>query len=281
MRRVVLLFILTFLTESHVVLAQRASVVSVDVMHVPSRGIDRESQHYFAGEIMTLPLVIYGYAKDAVDVKAQLYYRTASSLAMAGEPMTTLSQRELPGQGILHYDFSMTLPDVKRASDMQLNFFAKTVQEKEWHTTGEFPLKVYPNNLLDPVRAWAQEQPVRLDDPQGKLREFLDAQKIPYLESKAVSLKGLKQPRVILRTGRPKHEEPLAKDEIVVHFKEEEEGLPAVIVEPFGLGIKVDVQMKLIDELKASAQAQATFLEIINLVNEQIYYEQQEGRSGK
>lgn len=249
------------------------SPIRVDVVpkDVASKSI-RIPFHYFSGQKIELPLIIHGLPQTTVDLEAKFYHVTTSTAAQVGETLTLFADKRIDSGGILQETFSTVLPEIKRESTLQLQFLAKSGSQEKWFPAGKIIMKVYPDNLLDPMREWAKDLELRVEDRAGKLKQFLDSQKIAYMESQAVSLRDLIQPKVVLKTTSFNEEEiarePFPEEkEVVVYFTEMHSDLPLIFVDrKENYGVKIIVRMKLIDDFNIDPRAQITFLDIIALI---------------
>ena len=125
--------------------------------------------------------------------------------------------------------------------------------------------------MLAPLKTWSQKVQLRLNDREGILEDLLVAQDVVFVDSKAQMEKraGVSMVTMIVKsTGKvslPRR--PLAPHNSIIVFNEQVEGIPKVVVTPFGTGRWVQVDLQIIKQLSEDPRAQKQFLEIIQLAH--------------
>ncbi len=123
---------------------------------------------------------------------------------------------------------------------------------------GAVNFKVYPRNLLDDVKSWAnyKDNALVVKDKEGRLIDFLDHHKINYL-ARDTAPAGARKVSIV--TG--KDAEEVEGD--AIYLRETVETFPAVHIHQTAQGMKVTVRIKLVDALAADDPlAQKMFAEI-------------------
>jgi len=223
---------------------------------------------FFADRTATVPLLVHAPEPQGLALHAQLV-QLASGFAVpiAAALEVPLPTDASPSPG-LEIELSIPLPAVKRETDFELRFRSRRGRDGVWHAAGRIPLRVYPGDLLGPVRQWATSHPLRVKDDQGSLIEFLRRQQIPVVGWEA---QGVRHDRgVTLYAGaralRARALAPLRPGEAIVLFAERETDTPRFLVERKGEGTAVTVEMRLLDRLAADPLAQKIFLELFEVL---------------
>lgn len=193
-------------------------------------GFSYESHHYFGGHSVSLSLKTL--VQPCGKIRAQLYATTYAMEAPIGDPV--LSDCSKPLQ--------ISLPGVRVKTKFILE--VESLTEKGWVASINIPLQAYPQQLLTPLRDWAEENDLVVADPDGKLERFLEKQNIPFIVNHR---KTLKSPAVHILAG---------KGEIL--FKEEAEGIPKILVK----GKTVLIEMPFLDQLATDPSFQYEFVKI-------------------
>jgi hypothetical protein len=237
---------------------------------VTSRASRIEPYRFFADQTVTVPLLVHAPEAQGLSLYAELV-QLASDFAVPIGPAVEvpLPTRVSPGPGV-ETELSVALPAVRRETDFELRFKSRRDPGGTWHAAGRIPVRVYPGDLLSPVRQWATVHPLRVKDDQGFLLEFLRQQRIPVAGGET---EGVRDGRgVTLYAGARAFGEralaPLRHGEAIVLFAERESETPHLLVERKGNGTVITVEMRLVDRLAADPLAQKIFLELFKLIND-------------
>jgi hypothetical protein len=228
-----------------------------------------EPYRFFADRTATVPLLVHVSEPQGLALHAQLVQVTSGfAVPIGGALEVPVPTGASSGSGV-EIEISLPLPAVKREADFELRFRSRRSRDGVWHAAGRIPLRVYPADLLDPVRQWAASHPLRVKDDQGVLIEFLRQQQVPVAGGDA---RGIRDDReVTLHAGpRAVREGAFAsprKGEAIVLFAERETDTPRFLVEHKDGGIAITVEMRLLDRLAADPLAQKIFLELFELLN--------------
>jgi len=224
-----------------------------------------EPYRFFADRTVTVPVLIHAPRPEGLTLRAELVQLTSNlATPVAAELEVPLSTRPAAGSGI-EFDLSVALPAVNRETGFELRFRCRQQGDQAWQPAGRIALRVYPVDLLSPVRAWAQSHPLRVEDDHGSLVELFRQQRIPVV--------GHSGPRgVTLYAGsralQKRARLPLAEDETAVLFTERETEIPHFLVDRTVRGTTVSVEMRVLDRLATDPLAQKTFLEVFQLLHE-------------
>lgn len=224
-------------------------------------------EHVFGGQSIPLSVIVYGAPNARSSLKGRLFQVTQALAVPLGGDIEIASDLEFSSGVRREVKFGLALPVVKRETDFELPVFVRFRPGASWRKTGSLRLRVYPADLLKPLRDWADRQPLRLHDATGKLEAFLKAQGIAYLDLTARSLQRSNDPEVALVAGG---EDGLAlakreadKGKVVVAFRERVVTIPRVETKPWGKGFLVTVEFEMLDSLPTHPNVQKAFLEII------------------
>lgn len=223
--------------------------------------------HVFGGRPVSVPLVLYGMPGARADLRARLVQVTPGLAAPAGEPLDVAAGLDFSAGLRRELSFDVMVPSVDRESRFELTVFLRAPPSKDWRPVGTLLLRAYPNDLLKPLKRWTERQPLRLDDPSGKLDRFLAAQGIAVLDLGARSLEKTDGPVVTVLvdgTGDLARAKARARrGEAVILFHEHAVAFPRIERTLLGGGSLQVVEMELLDRLAVDPQAQTLFLELL------------------
>lgn len=241
--------------DSPVVLAEVGSIASPRLEHV------------FGGRPISVPLVLYGTPGVRADVRARLVQVAPGLAAPAGNPVDVASGVDFSVGLRRELSFDVMVPAVERESRFELTVLLRAPPSKDWRPVGTLVLRAYPNDLLKPLKRWSERQPLRLDDPSGKLERFLTAQGIAVLDLSARSLEKPDGPVVTVLvdgTGDLARAKARARrGEAVVLLRERAAAFPRIERMRWGGGALLVVELPLLDRLSVDPQAQILFLELL------------------
>ena len=228
-----------------------------------------EPYRFFADRTAAVPLLVHVPEPQGLALQAQLV-QLASDFAVpiGGALDVPLPTDASPSPGV-EIELAIPLPAVKRETDFELRFRSRRGRDGVWRAAGRIPLRVYPGDLLGPVRQWAASHPVRVKDEQGALTEFLRQQQIRVVGG---DTPGFRDDRGVTlyagaRAVRERALAPPRQGEAIVLFAERETETPRFLVERRGGGTAVTVEMRLLDRLAADPLAQKIFLELFEVFN--------------
>jgi hypothetical protein len=220
---------------------------SAQPVQVTARPNPVEPCRFFGGGIAAVPLLIQAPAPDGLSIRAALVQLTSRlSAPAAGEIEVPLSGPEL--------DLAVPLPAVSRETDFELRFRARRRGDPVAQSAGRVALRVYPADLLDPVRAWAESHPLRVEDDHGAVIELFRRQGIPVAAPP-------KPGRVTLYAG-PRALQKVREGGTAVLFTERDTGTPHLVIDRTGSGTTVCVEMRLLDRLATDPLAQKILVEV-------------------
>lgn len=210
--------------------------------------------HYFEQEKVWLEKLLAGLCDD---LQVRLIQPGSRLYAEVGEPLL------LPA-GFCHHKerVYMKLPRVKRTVAFELQVLANK-QNQSWVPVKSLPILVYPNDLLQPLKAWAQKNLLQVTGQYAKLIAFLDKENIAYTTHNTYSDKN----KVILHVGdlRAAHPDYREASSRIIVFKEAVVDLPQIRVIATRYGPRIIVEMKLLDALPESPLVQKVFMKIFKM----------------
>ncbi|HEY7651810.1 MAG TPA: hypothetical protein VIG07_03220 [Methylomirabilota bacterium] len=223
-------------------------------------------QHVFAGRPVSVPMVVYGASGTRADFKARLFQLPQGLAAPVGD-VNVASEVDFSTSPRRELAFDVAIPPVERESRFEVVVFTRTHPSGDWRRVGGLSLRAYPNDLLKPLKRWAEQRPLRVQDPSGKLERFLTAQGISFLDSNARSLEKSDGPVITLVVDRSDNLAAARirarRGETVVVFRERGGAFPRIDRTRWPGGSLVIVDLELLDRLAADPQAQKLFLEIV------------------
>jgi len=227
-----------------------------------------EPYRFFGERTATVSLLLHTPQAQGITVRAQLMQVSSHLAAPIGAPLDVPLPAEASSPEI-EIELAVPLPAVKRETGFELRFQSRRDHDGPWYAAGRIPLRVYPSDLLGPIRAWATSHPVRVKDDQGSLVEFLRQQKIPIVGG---DNQGLRDGRGVtlyagVHASRRRALVPLRRGDAIVFFTERETEPPRLLIERTGGGTAVTVEMRLLDRLATDPLAQKIFLEVFEVIN--------------
>jgi hypothetical protein len=219
-----------------------------------------EPFRFIGGRTVTVPLSIHGPRPEGLMVWAELI-QISSSLAVpvGGQvniPVAVSAQADTGFTSEL--ELSLSLPVVSRETDFELRFQSSWPPARAMLSAGRIALRVYPGNLLDPVRIWAESHPVWLEDDQGSVTELFREHRIPVATQPGplgVTVYAGDGPVQKYSRVPPRH------GQSAILLLERDTTAPHLIVDRTNGGTIVKVEMKLLDRLATDPLAQMIFLE--------------------
>ncbi len=208
---------------------QWLAILFLSVLPV-KEAIAYEGHHYFGGQSVSLSLKTL--VQPCGKIRAQLYATTHAMEAPIGDQV--LSDCSKPLQ--------ISLPKVRAKTKFTLEI--ESLTKKGWVASGIIPLQAYPQQILTPLRDWAEKNDLVVADSDGKLERFLEKQNISFTVNRR---KTLESPEVHVLAG---------EGEII--FKEEAEGIPKIFVK----GKTILVEMPFLDQLATHPSFQYEFIKI-------------------
>ena len=225
--------------------------------------------HRFGGQEIALTLVVETASLEKVGLQASLSQFTFSLAAKHQSPPRISESRE--GYRGDERELTLQLPAVARETDFQLRFQAKVASQAEWSPAGTIRIRVYPRDLLAPLKKWARRVQLRLDDRQGVLTQWLADGDVAFVDSRSALEKraGIPTVTMIVTNGGNVLLPGLGRDlgHTIIVFTEQIGNLPKVVSIPQGSGRLIKVDLPIIQDLADDPRRQKQFLEIIGLAN--------------
>jgi len=237
---------------------------------VTPRASRLEPYRFFGESTATVPLLLHTPRPLGIRVRAQLMQVTSHLAAPIGAPLD-VPLPAIASSPEVEIELAVPLPAVKRETGFELRFQSRRDHDRPWYAAGHIPLRVYPSDLLGPIRTWAKSHALRVKDDQGSLVEFLRQQRISIVGR---DNQGFRNGRgVTLYAGaqaiRRRALVALRRGEASVFFAERETEPPRLLIERTGGGTAVTVEMRLLDRLATDPLAQKIFLEVFEVINDE------------
>ena len=227
---------------------------------VIARPQQTEPFRFFGNRTVAVPLLIHAPQPDGLALRAEFVQLTANLSVPIGNGI------DVPLGSSAEIDLPVPLPAVKRETGFELHIRSHRDGDPDWRPAGRIALRVYPSDLLAPVRAWAKSHSLRVEDDHGSLKQFL--------LQEGIRIAGAwKTPGVTLcageRTLRNRARSLPQGEETIVLFTERQAELPHLLVERSGRGAAVTVEMRLLDRLATDPLAQRIFLKVFRLLHQE------------
>lgn len=265
------------------------------VVHPPSRDerLSPERGHDCFGDgTVRLELDVLGTVESSVDLVGQLFQLTAALAVPTGEPMKIVVARPFDDTARFRVSVTVRLPAVKRPSRFDFRIHGRPVAESAWRPVGHQVFEVYPRGIMSELANVGKTLTFILNDHDARLTSFLEDEGISYKVLSGVALSELPpirvadrtasaamyaEDRLVLRvlssetdtrrvgTNDPVLDDLLRKGFCVIQFREKARTVPAVFVRQVVPGVRVDVELPLIDALADSPRAQLFLLDVIRL----------------
>ena len=224
------------------------TLIALALALVIPRTDNLEPYRYFGDRTVLVPLAVHALEPEGLTIRADLVQLTSNlSVPIGAEVEVPLVENSF------QLDLSVPLPAVERETDFELRIWARRSYDGPWHAAGRVALRAYPGDLLKPVRAWAKSHPLRVEDDNGLLNQFLQQQGIPVTAAGKTKRRG-----VALYAG-----------ETTVLFTERKTEIPHFIIDRTGEGTVVRIETQLLDRLATDPLAQKTLLEVFQLLEEE------------
>ena len=227
--------------------------------------------HSFGGQEIKLPIAVQTSSREQINLKAKLTQVTFSLTAQHNIVPEISLPLEQENRARADREVTLELPTVQRETDFQLSFQAQTESQDLWSEAGIVQIRVYPKDLLAPLKTWSRKVQLRLDDREGILEYLLATQEVAFVDARAQmeKLGGVPIVTMIVKNTQkvslPRR--PLAPHNSIIVFNEQVENVPKVVVTPFGTGRLIQVDLQIINRLLEDPRAQKQFLEIIQLAH--------------
>jgi hypothetical protein len=225
-------------------------------------------QHVFGGGSVPVPMVVYGASGVRADFKARLFQLPQGLAVPVGEYMNVASDVDFSTVPRLELTFNVAIPPIERESRFEVVVLMRAHPNGDWQRIGSLSLRAYPNDLLKPLKRWAEQRPLRLQDPSGKLERFLTAQGISFLDLNARSLEKSDRPVITLLVDGSDDlavaKSRARRGETVVVFRERAGAFPRIDRTRWQGGALLIVELELLDRLGLDPQAQKLLLEMVS-----------------
>lgn len=225
-------------------------------------------QHVFGGGSVPVPMVVYGVSGVRADFKARLFQLPQGLAVPVGEYMNVASDVDFSTVPRRELTFDVAIPPIERESRFEVVVLMRAHPNGDWQRIGSLSLRAYPNDLLKPLKRWAEQRPLRLQDPSGKLERFLTAQGISFLDLNARSLEKSDRPVITLLVDGSDDlavaKSRARRGETVVVFRERAGAFPRIDRTRWQGGALLIVELELLDRLGLDPQAQKLLLEIVS-----------------
>jgi len=225
-------------------------------------------QHVFGGGSVPVPMVVYGASGVRADFKARLFQLPQGLAVPVGEYMNVASDVDFSTVPRRELTFNVAIPPIERESRFEVVVLMRAHPNGDWQRIGSLSLRAYPNDLLKPLKRWAEQRPLRLQDPSGKLERFLTAQGISFLDLNARSLEKSDRPVITLLVDGSDDlavaKSRARRGETVVVFRERAGAFPRIDRTRWQGGALLIVELELLDRLGLDPQAQKLLLEMVS-----------------
>jgi hypothetical protein len=222
------------------------------------------------GQTTQVSLVVSGSEKERIDIQADLFQTASGNIgATIKKDIPVASDLDFSRREQYQIAFLLQLPIVERASDFYLRCHFRSASEEKWQTLSSVNIRIYPDDLLRPVQAFAEKNLIYLYGEGSILKSFLKDKDIRFEDRNDSFPKAEINPGLILAEYIDKDwfaiPKELPSNQTVVVFYPPYDNLPRTIVKQAGKGILIEVKMSLLDELATNPEAQEFFGEIIDL----------------
>lgn len=246
----------------------------------------------FGDRTVRLELDVLGRVGSSVDLIGQLFQLTTSLAVPTGEPIEIVVAKRFGDTARFRVSVPVHLPTVKRPSRFDFRIRGRSVAKSAWRSVGHQDFEVHPRSVMSELAHLGKTRLFILNDHGRGLTSFFEDEEIPFSVLTGAALSELPLVRVADRTAsaaiytedrlvlsvvsseteirRVRASDPILDDLLrkgfrVIQFREKVGTVPVVFVRQVASGVRVDVQMPLIDALADSPRAQLFLLELIRL----------------
>ncbi len=238
----------------------------------------QDKTSFFAGK--SAAVVVSTELKQNCNSVTPSFYQIAGLLqtpVLPGGEITCRDASSSSGSGQLTYMFSA--PSVKRAANfiLAVTKCSTANANKDCKNVGETVFRVYPDNLLEKLKSWSQDNVLRVDGPESGLLPVLEKNAISYTSVYTAPVIRNPQAKVltllIQKAGRPKPvkkiRQALEYGHVIVFSDTGEnkdpmlDWLPMVYHERKAERSMMIVNLPLISYLSGSPRAQSLFMDLI------------------
>jgi hypothetical protein len=272
MKQYLLLLLTSLLLFTSSISAEQPGPVVIDSVRIGKalRGDARKIWKVFGGQAIQVSLVVCGNAKERIDIRADLFQTGSGNIgAPIKKDIPVASDLDFLRREQYQIAFPLQLPIVEQASDFYLRCHFRSASGEKWQALGSVNIRIYPDDILRPVQAFAERNRIYLYGEGSILKSFLKDKDIRFEDRKDSFPKAENNPGLILAEYIDKDwfaiPKELASNQAVVVFYPPPDNLPRTIVKQAGKGILIEVKMSLLDDLATNPEAQEFFGEIIDL----------------
>jgi len=163
--------------------ASAAEVAVRAVFESPLRGNEEGEAmaHLFCDREARLAINVSASSPRRIDLRARLVQLGSGLAAPLGEAIPVILNEEV-GPTARGFALRLTLPTVKRASELELRFFCRSPGEHAWLPAGRTPLRIYPADVVEPLRSLGKDRSLLVLDAGGRLKDFLLKADVAFLD---------------------------------------------------------------------------------------------------
>ena len=167
--------------------------------------------------------------------------------------------------------FQFTVPKVKRESRFEWRFAECGTPGDACRGLIDIPVDVFPADILASIRNWASRESLLVKDPSGALAEFLDQQRIEFIERRSAITKGSQVVSLLVEDKKKIQQSeltPYLERGGVVVFRKSPDTLPLIKSRHVAGRSLISVELPLIEILAGNPRAHKAFLEIFQTLFE-------------
>lgn len=173
--------------------------------------------------------------------------------------------------GAQTHAFQFTVPKVKREARFEWRFAECDAAGANCSGLINVPFDAFPTDPLEPVRNWATRESLVVKDSVGSLAEFLDLQRIEFIERRSGITKGSQLVSLLVEDKKKLAAADLApylERGGVIVFRKSQDTLPLIRSRRVAGQALISVELPLIESLPANPRAQKALLEIFQMLFE-------------
>lgn len=159
--------------------------------------------------------------------------------------------------------FVMAPPSVDRITGFEIQVQHRD-HGSQWHTLYAIPVRVYPDDLLTPIKSWARENTLIVRDRDGKLADFLQDQEVAFVTRRPGRVGRRATLELVTGDGDGIGRDDTHGRRRVVLFPEKVRDFPKIVARSDEQGERVRVEMALLDRLD-TPRAQMILLETFRM----------------
>jgi hypothetical protein len=229
----------------------------------------------FGGKTVNLYVDVFGSTDKRIEIAVDLFQAGSGKIAVpvrSNNPMPL--GPDLSRNPRRQISLPLELPEVDQVCIFYARCRLRFAGEDKWQNAGSTEIRVYPLDVLKPMRLFAEKNPVILLGENTGFRKFFKEAGIAF-ELRADSfLEDSKEPSLAFVDYMDKEgyklPQYLPSNLAIIVFCQTAGRFPRTVIRPAGKGILIEIKTDWPDDLTKDPAAQEFLLELFSLALEQL-----------